>query len=262
MSAVLGWNNLVIGATITAGSQVASLPGSNVQGPHGSPATGWQTQAGVITSGGGAFLTIVPTAGSRTWRAMGIFGTNITSTATVTFLLYNTGPALVWSSAVAGPVAGYRQVVAIAPSDQVADYLVIQIDDTANSDGFINIPLAYAGAAWLPQRGVSFASTWGRDDNTLETFTRGGQEYPLLLWQRRRWALTFEAVAAAELWTQADPLLIASRIGGNVFFAPNDISPYLSQEAIFGRLKIPSDVTYPFHNADRRQVAATITERL
>jgi hypothetical protein len=263
MSAVIGASNLVLGATITAGSQVSSLPGSNVQGPHGSPSTGWQTVAGVTTAASGAFLTIAPTAGAQIWRVMGIFGTNLTTQATVTFQLYNSlGPTLVWSTAVSGPAAGYRQAVAIAPTDVTADYLVIRIDDGFNSDGFINVPLAFAGPGWFPSRGISYASTFGRESSVLETIARGGQEFPVPLWLRRKWPIQFAALTTADLWTNLDPLLIAAHAGINVFFAPDDGSAYLAQEAIFGRLKITSDVSYPFHNADRRQISLTITERL
>jgi hypothetical protein len=261
MTACIGWNNIVLSATITAGS--AALPAANVKGPHGAASTGWQTVAGVKTSGAGATLTITPTTGGQIWRVIGIFGCNLTSSATVTFQLWNTsGPTLVWSSALGGPVGGYRQVVAIATANQTADYAKILIDDAGNPDNFVNVPLVYAGPAWLPERGVSFSSTVGRDGNVLETVARGGQEYLVPLWQRRRWALEFGALSAAELWTQADPLLMLAHQGVNMFFAPDGASSYLNQEAIFGRLKLTSDVAYPFHNVTRRQLNVTITERL
>jgi hypothetical protein len=263
MSAVLGWTNLVIGATISAGSQQANMPGTNVQGQLGSSAMAWQTVAGVVSSAGGATLTITPQVGGQTWRVMGLFGTNLTSAATVTFQLWNaTGPTLVWSAAVAGPVSGYRQAVAIASSDQAADYLTILIDDLANPDTFLNIPLVFGGPAWFPDRGISYASTLGRAEGTLETVSRGGQEYPVPLWLQRKWMLQFEALSAAELWTNADPLVIATRNGLNIFFAPDHGSAYLAQEAIFGRLKVFSDVSYPFHTVTRRRMDVTITERL
>jgi hypothetical protein len=263
MSAVLGWTNLVLGATISTGSQLANMPATNVQGQHGSSSMAWQTVSGVISSSGGATLTITPQVSGQTWRVFGLFGTNLTSAATVTFQLWNaTGPTLVWSTAVAGPVSGYRQVVAIAPSDQSADYLTILIDDLANPDNFVNIPLVFAGPAWFPQRGISYGSTVGRAEGTLETVSRGGQEYPVPLWLQRKWMLQFEALSEAELWSNADPLVIATRNGLNIFFAPDDSSTYIAQEAIFGRLKVYSDISYPYHTVTRRRMDVTITERL
>lgn len=263
MTACLGWNNLVLGATITAASQVPTLPGSNIQGPHGSAASGWQTVAGVTTTVAGASVTVTPTAGTRTWRIMGLFGSNLSSTATVTFQLWNAaGPTLIWSAAAAGPVSFYRQVIAIAATDQVADYLTINIDDNANEDGFINVPLVYAGPGWFPIRNIGYSSAAGHDEQTLETVSRGGQEYPVPLWQRRRWSIEFDSLASSEVWAQTDPLLMTSRSGINVFFCPDSASTYLAQEAVFGRLKTFSDVTYPYQAADRRRWQATITERL
>jgi hypothetical protein len=261
MTACIGWNNLALSATITAGS--AALPAQNVRGPHGSPSTAWQTAAGVVTSGAGATLTVTPTTGAQIWRVMGVFGSNLTASATVTFELWNTtGPTLVWSSALGGPVSGYRQVVAIPSADKVADYLKISIDDASNTDGFINIPLVFCGPSWSPQRNISYSSAPGREEQTLETISRGGQEYPVPLWQRRRWSVEFDSLANSEVWTTLDPLLMTSRSGINVFFCPDSASSYLQQEAVFGRLKTFSDITYPYQAADRRRCQVQITERL
>ena len=264
MSAVLAWNNYVKTSVITATSAAPSMPASNVAGDQGSPSLGWQTVAGVVTLAGGALIKAVPTVTAQTWRVLGVFGTNISAAATVNFALWNNpaSPVAVWASTVAGPVKGYGQVAVVLPVDTVADYLQIYNNDSTNPDGFINIPLVFGGPAWFPAGSTGFGSTVGRDESVAEVVTRGGQEYPTLMWQRRRWNISLDSLRQAETWTQADPLFRIAKAGSNVFFAPDSASANLQQEAIFGRLKGTADVSFPYGGADRRRWQASVTERL
>lgn len=264
MSAVIASNSYVKTATILGLSAAPGLPAANVAGDQGSPSTGWQTAAGVVTSVGfaGALLQITPPVAALPWRAIGLFGTNLTPAATVLFQLWTTGFGSPNWSATVSPQAGYGQAVAIPPTDITADFLRVIINDAANPDGFINVPLCFAGPAWLPAGSTGFSSTVGRDESVAEVVTRGGQEYPTLLWQRRRWNIAFDSLRQSETWTQADPLFRTAKAGSNVFFCPDSGSANLQQEAIFGRLKGTSDISYPYGGADRRRWQATITERL
>lgn len=261
-TAILGWNNYVKTATITAGSAATSMPATNVAGDQGSPSAGWQTVSGVVTAAGGAVLTITPPTTGQAFRVLGVFGTNLTAAATVTFKLFTNPSTLVTSVALAGPVSGYGQVVCILSADTVADYATISFDDSTNPESFINVPLVFTGPAWFPLGSTGFNSTVGRDESVAEVITRGGQEYPTLLWQRRRWNITLDSLRQSETWLDADPLFRQAKQGSNVFFAPNPASAYLQQEAIFGRLKGTSDISFPYQAADRRQWQASITERL
>jgi hypothetical protein len=266
MSAILAWTNYVKGATIATGSAATTMPGTNVAGDQGSPSAAWQTAAGVITNAAGANITITP-PGIKGYSVLGMFGTNLTPAATVTFTLKRTvltTTTTTWSAVVPGPVSGYGQVVALQPPGYAAQgsFLVIGIDDPTNPDGFINVPLIFAGPSWVPLGSTGFNSVVGRDDSTAEVVTRGGQEYPTLLWQRRRWNIEFDSVRQSETWADVDPLFRLSKAGGNVFFCPNATSANLQQEAIFGRLKGTADISYPYSGADRRRWQASITERL
>jgi hypothetical protein len=148
------------------------------------------------------------------------------------------------------------------PSDFVGDTLIFSINDAANPDGFINVPLAFAGPAWLPASGASWQSTVGRDDSVNETTSRGGQEYPVLLWQRRRWNLALDGIRGTELWADVGEIDRVSRLGGNLLFVPDQASASLQQEAIFGRLAATADVSFPYQAGDRRAWRATLTERI
>jgi hypothetical protein len=264
MTAIMAWNNYVKASTITSNNAVPGLSASNVAGDQGSPSAGWQTSFGSVTLATGALIRIEPATPGQTWRVIGLFGTNLTASAAVTAQLWNnpTTPVNVTQVTLPGPVPGFGQVVFILPHDYTADYLQMYFDDPTNPDGFINIPLVFAGPAWFPAGSTGFSSTVGRDDSTLEVTSRGGQEYPTLLWQRRRWNVAFDSLRVAEVWAQADTLNRYAKGGSNAFFAPDSASANLQREAIFGRLKATADVSYPYNGADRRRWSASISERL
>lgn len=264
MSALIGWNNLIKSSVISANSAATNFPASNVATDQGSPSAGWQTAAGVVTLAGGALISAKPATLGQTWRVIGLFGTNITAAATVNFALWDKplAPVLVWTANIPGPVSGYGQVVAVLPVDTVADSVQIYIDDPTNPDGFINVATMFAGPAWQPIGSTGFDSTVGRDESVAEVVTRGGQEYPALLWQRRRWDITFDSLRQSETWGIVDPMFRQAKAGANVFFTPDGQSPNLQQEAIFGRLQGTADISYPYGGADRRRWQAQITERL
>lgn len=261
MTAILAWDNLVKGATLAANSE--DLPVDNLKSDSGSPAEAWQTEPGVLGLPN-ALFTVRPSAPASTWRMFGVFRTNLTSAAVVSFGLWDDGGGTPISvtSVTASPVDGYGQAVAILPADTTADFLQVVVTDAANPDGFINIPLMFAGPAWLPARSIGYSSTVGRDVSRGDVITRGGQEYPALNFRRRRWNIAFESLLTSEVWGTVDDMLVTADTGSNVFFLPDTASSYIQREAIFGRLAAIADVSFPYQSADRRRWAAQVTERL
>jgi len=257
---VLGVNNLIKSGALIAGSSVPTMPITNLQTDSGASSMAWQTVSGVLTPAAGATFRCTPTR--QLWRLFGLFRTNLSQGASVTFSLYLNPATLVWSGTVTGPQPGYGQVVAVAPTDMFADYSVVDITDTGNPDGFINIPLAYAGPAWIPRLGFTWGSTYGRDSTVDEMISRGGQEYPTYRFQQRRWEAAFDAISDTELWTEAQNLDRVSRYGGNILFVPDLASTTSSNEAVFGRVTVTADVSYIAGFHDRHAWKFRIKERL
>jgi hypothetical protein len=256
-TSVFAWQNAVKTATLAASSANPALPVSNLQGSdQGAPSMGWQTVAGVVA---GVLLTITP-AVRTTFRVVGAFRTNLTSAATVTVRFYtNPGAVLVETDVIAVPPG---QAVVVLAADRAADYLTIQFDDAGNPSGFLNIPLVFAGPAWIPLTAMSFSSTMGRDDLTDTLQSRGGQTYVNMRATNRRWDIALDGVRASEVFSQLDVLDQASRAGGNVLALPDYLSTNLLREACYGLLKASADISWPFGTADRRSWRATLTERL
>lgn len=261
MQSAIGFNNYVLSAALAAGSAAPTMSVGNLQDETGSPSVAWQTAGGAVTSAAGANFTITPPLAAQTWRAAGIFRTNLTQSAMVTFsFVLNGTPVYSWASI--GPTPGYGLVVHVAPDNIVADYCRIDIDDIDNPDGFINVPLCFAGPAWLPLSAPSYDTTIGSDSQSDETVSRGGQEFTSLLWFKRRMELAFAGIRPSELLSGVAPLERAARTGNNILFVPDIASDTLLAEAIYGRMTPTADIGYPYSAADRRSWRTKITERL
>lgn len=251
---LFAWINSVKTATLIATAAEANLPVTNVSNDQGSPAQAWQTPAGVTT----ASLTIVlPVRTSL--RVFGFYRTNLTSAAVVSASLYTTPTALVGTQTMSVSNGAATGVLTAALS---ADFVIISITDTTNPDGFLSIPLAFAGIAWQPLTALSYSTTMGRDDLSDTIITRGGQQWINMRATSRRWELALDGVRESEAFTQLDALDRASRTGSNVLVVPNISGANMAAEAAFGVLKGTADIGWPYAAADRRSWRARLTERL
>jgi hypothetical protein len=254
---LIGWKNHVLTGSLVVSSAEAAMPGANLQNDHGAPSLGWQTQP--ATS---AWVRI--DAGSAvTWRMACLARTNLTTAAEVTFKLGSSagGTEVASIGSVTGLVAGYSQIVRDFGQDYSARHLEIAISDPANPDGFINVPLAYAGEGYQPPLGFAPSSVFGREESMDKVVSKGGQEYPRLNWHRRFWDLQWPAIDEDDVIEQLFELDRVAREGGNVLFIPFPSSAHRQREAVFGPLK-GGDVAFPSQLATVRGWRARITERL
>ena len=263
-NALFGWRNHVTTASLTGSGGVPFLDVGNLRNEQGSPALGWQMPGTV------AALVADTHAAASTWRAFVLARTNLTAAATVQWRVgpaaacFGTGGEFSYDSGVipAGVAPGFGQSVHVAPAPVAGEAVRLDIADPGNPDGFINVPLAYAGPVWQPATNIAYDTSLGRDDATDETTTRGGAEFPTLQWTRRRWDVSLQGIRASELWPSVMELDRAARTSQNVLFVPDPAGADVAREAVFGRLRSLGDVTYPFGNGDRRAWRARITERL
>ncbi len=264
----LGFTNLIDAASLTAGSEVAGLPATNLQDPIGSPSVAWQTLVGDLTTADGANL--VGYAGyTATINGFAIARSNLSSTAQVLWrvwqsadmmddsLAYSTG----WISAGVVPTIG--QHVHVAPSDVIGRYFRLDIHDPLNADGFINIPLIYIGPLWVPSVvELTRESTQGHAQGGTTTTTRGGQVRISLNWVAREWNAQLQFITNSEMESRALPMDRLVRYGGNVLFIPNVESTDINRQAIFGIATPTAPFGFTVPMDDARSWAATITERL
>jgi len=257
----VAFNNVIKFATITAGSAEVNLPIENLQNDLGAASAAWQTMAGVRASAAGAYFTVTP-IGPQTWRCFCLCRTNLTAAAVVTVSLYNNPSTLVYTGTASAVVPGYGQAILDAGQDYVADYCVIEIDDPGNPGGFVNVPLAYAGPAWLPRVPMAWASTFGRNRKTDDFRTIGGQRYPTPRWSARSRQVVLDWIEGDEIWAEAGELDRISGLGGNALIIPNVQSATISNEAIFGIIEVVTAISYQAGYADCHRWQFGIEERL
>jgi hypothetical protein len=256
-NALVGYTNYVKTGRVVANNAATLFPVTNLQNDSGAPADGWQT-----TIKAGIALTITPSAAQQVFRLIGLFRTNITSAANLTFQVFRNPSTVVWTTSVLGPVNGSQQVV-VDVGGVVGDYAMVFIADPGNPQPFVNVPLAFAGPVWSPLSALSYNTAYGRDVTTVELTSYGGQEYPLYRYQRRRWDLDMQGVrSSSELWQYLDALMRIAATGGNILVVPDTANGLMPSEATFGRVKQTADVKYPYGSSDRRSWTGQITERI
>ncbi len=256
---VLGWPNRFVYGVISTSASEAALDGSKLANDQGSPEQAWQSP---YTSG--SIRLTVPEA--MLWRGFGLFRTNLTTKAAVRWqvLADVSGSSPVYDSGTipAGIVPGYSQTILILPAAVVGRVIQVDIFDPTNPDGFLNIPLAYAGPLWQPARNFDAGSSAGRTMQSTKTLTRAGGIIIRSDWVKRTFTLSLSGIRASEVQPNVMDLDLWAKRGNNVFFVPDPDSPDANQQAILGEFETSSDVTYPNRVIEARGWKAVITERL
>lgn len=247
-----GWQNRVLDAGLTASAQASSLPVINLRNQQGAESLGWRVL------GTSAVLTLrLPALGS--WRGFSLHRTNLSAAASLSVTVLS-GGSPVWQGAAQG--TANAQIVLVSPSSVSGDSVTMQIDDPANPDGYLSIPLAYAGPLWQPARNYSTDSTSGCALGADSTTTLGGAEFVDSRWYQRKLSIVHQSYgdADAAVLTQ---ILRAAATGQNILFLPDPAAslPKLCEAALFGRLS-GGDLSNPFGVADRHALTLTHTERL
>lgn len=161
----------------------------------------------------------------------------------------------------AGVVAGFGQSVLAAAAEVSGRVAVLDLNDAANPDGFLSVPLVYAGPALQPLRNYDYSSGHGYTDQTTAKTSRAGGVTKRNDWVKRVFDLSLSGIRAAEV-PQIMALDRFGRQGGNVLLVPDPASAFRNQEALYGEFQPAGNLGYPFQTAEARSYRATITERL
>ena len=146
----------------------------------------------------------------------------------------------------------------ILPSAVTAEACRIDLVDTGNPDGVLNIPLAYAGPA--TEFNISPQSQPTLEPRRQDVTTRGGQVFTDPLSRARSWGITVGFIRESAI-AFLDPLEAAAAAGANILFVPRQSSARASAETILG-LMTPGPRGFLGTTGNFRTWSATITERL
>ena len=161
----------------------------------------------------------------------------------------------------AGIAAGFGQSLVIAAIEAAGRVAQLDVSDPGNPDGFLNIPLAYAGPVLQPLRNNDYSSAEGQTEQSTKKVSRSGGVTKRTDWIKRVYELSLSGIRASEK-AQFMALDRFGRQGGNVLLVPDPASATRAQEAIFGEFEPQGNMGYPFQTPEARSYRATVTERL
>lgn len=248
---LIAWDSAASdGAIVTAGSQITTLPGSNVQHPH--LARKWHTPAGVKSS-----HLLYDMLASRTVRILMVVGTNLTPAATYRVRASDLDPAalanllLDTTTLAAGVKAGYGAIYKTFTQTAARYWRVDLADNDVASN--LQIGRAVLMPAWTIDRVLLFGwgVTW--QDDSPKRRSRGGQKYPDVLPRYRVLEFTLGYLTEDEVYDNAFAAARANGAVKDVLAIPHETGARVSEQAVWGTLAVSEPVVHVQKNIFRQK---------
>lgn len=266
----LAWNNRTDAGTLSGGSWLATLPLANVQNrqvqkvSRSSNATNAATQF-TIDLGQARSIGVV----ALVVHNISVLGrVRITASDTAGFVAtyYNSGWVDVWPAGQipqalleweddnfwlgtlsANARAGYQSpFIHLLPAAQSLRYWKVEVDDTTNADGYVQIGRLFMAATWTPATNYSYGAGLGYQDPTAVDTSLSGAEFFDVRSRYRVFEFELQYILNAEAYAQALELQRLSGTSGEVLVVP-DSTDTANQpaRAFVGRLQQLGAITQP-----------------
>ena len=255
-NALIGYRNRIDAATLSGGSWTAALPLGNLQ----STIIGKVARSSSPLNSSTKFDMDLGAA--RAIRGVGIVGHNLSlsanyrirgaSDAGFSSVLSDSGWLAAWPGGFdPEAVNDFSWTLPYSLSAPVsARYWRVEIDDTTNSDGFVQIGRVFIGEAWQPITNMSVGASIAWEDGTGVQTALSGAEYfsPVPVFRVARF--TTENMTEVEALASASAIQRISGVSGEVFFQwdPDDAA-YAPQLSFLGRLRTLSPIEAPRYQA-------------
>ena len=255
MAVALGFANQTDQATLSGGSWNASYPITNLQNRYLSQkartsddSTGSTTisiDLGAVQSIGVVALIATNISPSASIRIRGADNSSMTSPA------YDSGT-----------VEPYEHTDYAISFDVVeVQYWRIDITDTSNPDGYVEIGRLFIGGRFRPAINVDYGPTIGVESKTQVQEALNGPEYFDDRVNRRVWKGTWSALTNAEAYRQMLVIMRGQDVSGEVYFFEDDEDTlYQDQRWFYGRMRSLNAIDWPY--LDRHSVGVEISELL
>lgn len=227
----LAWDNKADGATLTSGSELATLPGSNVQQPHLSRK--WHTAAAVKSS-----FQIFDLGAPVSCDTFAMLGTNLTAAATVRVRASDLDPTVVANLLVdtgvlaAGVKAGYGASYKAFALTAARYWRYDPVDATVPDN--LQIGRVFIGPSWTPSVPQSYDWSVTAFDPSIKTRSYGGQMHIDELPQRRVLSFVLDWMDEAEMYGNSFELARANGLVRDVLAIHDINGAYLSEQAVWG----------------------------
>lgn len=255
MAVALGFANQTDLATLSGGSWNVSYPITNLQNRYLSQkartsddATGSTTisiNLGAVQSIGVVALIATNISPSASIRVRGADNSGMTSPA--------------YDSGAIGSYEHTDYAISFTPVD--AQYWRIDITDTSNPDGYIEIGRLFIGGRFRPAINCDTGAAIGVDSRTQVQEALNGPEYFDERTNRRTWRGSWSALTDNEAYRQMLVILRNTDVNGEIYFFEDDADDtYQDQRWFYARLRGLNAIDWPY--VDRHTVAIEVLELL
>lgn len=254
---IIAWDNKIDAGIVTAGSQVSSLPATNVQ--LALLALKWGTAAAVKSS----FL-LFDLGSSLSCAILAVLGSNLTPTATMRLRASVTDPTATGSlvldtgTIAAGVAAGYGAIY--YPFNAVAArYWRLDLADASLVDNML-VGRVVLAPVWKPSNGQLYEWTILPNDPSQISKSYGGQAYADIRPQLRELDFTLDFLSESEMFGNAFALARANGVVKDVLAIPFETGARISEQSVWGLCKASRPISHRLSQIFRQDF--TIEERL
>jgi hypothetical protein len=156
--------------------------------------------------------------------------------------------------------AGYQSpFIHVLSSAQTYRYWRVEIDDTTNTDGYIQIGRLFMSATWTPTVNYNYGAALGYKDTTGIETSLSGAEYFELRTKVREFSFTLEWMSATEAYDIMLQLQRVAGVSGEILQIPDQSDIVrMPARAYVGRLVNLEQIDH--HKLDKFKVQLTIRE--
>ncbi|HUT57822.1 MAG TPA: hypothetical protein VNA25_08205 [Phycisphaerae bacterium] len=247
---MFSYPNFLDGATLSNGSYVATLPLNNLktryldQVARSTDATVGSTKFDADLLTGYPIRVVAVLKHSMTLAALiRVRVSTVSNFATTTYdsgwltaypLIYPDGVLLFgapgfWDGKLAETdrLAGYRQdYILVVPADTLGRYVRVEIDDTTNAAGYVDMGRAWVGSGYPPTVNFSTGLTLGWMTGTVVSEMPGGRRFFLTRPERRALNFRLEVVPADEALVYLFEITRRHGLDEQFFFLYNPADTY------------------------------------
>ena len=146
--------------------------------------------------------------------------------------------------AIAGLHAPYLNVLPVARSLR---YWRIEINDTANPDGYVHLGRLYIGEAWSPEYNRSYGASLGYDDISTVESSLSGEEFFDVRRKRRTHRFDLGCLSKEEALDRVLQMQRLQGTTGEILIVPDRTDTLnMAKVAFLGRLKSLGEVAQPY----------------
>lgn len=148
-------------------------------------------------------------------------------------------------------VAGFKApYVFVLPSSQNLRYWRVEITDTANPSGYVQVGRVYIGSSWQPTIDRAYGASLGYEDTSAIEASLAGEEFFDVRRRRRTHRFELSFMSQTEFLDRVLELQRLQGVTGEVLIVP-DITDSANQAKVsfLGRLKTLNPVEQPFYNS-------------